>query len=109
MNFIDIRNRLNLSQEEIAILFGISVKNIMNWEQGRVKPDGSAITLYKLVEIKDKSVLIGMIEVACRGKYENPKDIKTLKSVIAKLITNSFLLESLENIFFKNNPHHSSV
>lgn len=57
MNFANIRKSLNISQSEIAILFGVPPRNIKNWEQGRRDPDSAAITLYLLIEGKDKMCL----------------------------------------------------
>lgn len=100
MDFANIRNGLSISQEELAILFGISVSNVRNWEQVRAKPNSAAITLYKLVEAKNQSTLMSLITVACQKKYDELEEIKTLKSLIAKLITSNLCRESLEALLF---------
>ncbi len=109
MNFTNIRNGLNISQEELAILLGVSVKNIMNWEQSRSKPNSAAITLYRLIEGKNQSTLVSMVTIACQKKYKEFKDIQTLWGLISKLITSNLRRESLEILFLENNPQWSSV
>ncbi len=44
----DIRNnrqRLQKSQSEFAMMIGVSVSTLQNWEQGRRKPEGTARVL----------------------------------------------------------------
>jgi len=38
-----IRERLGLSQAQFALLIGISVSTLQNWEQGRREPEGPAL------------------------------------------------------------------
>ncbi len=40
-----IREQLGLSQNKFALLLGISVSTLQNWEQGRRKPEGPAKVL----------------------------------------------------------------
>lgn len=40
-----IRNATGLSQSEFALLIGVSVKTLQNWEQGRRDPQGPARAL----------------------------------------------------------------
>ena len=40
-----IRERTSLSQSEVALLIGVSVKTLQNWEQGRNRPDAAALNL----------------------------------------------------------------
>jgi DNA-binding XRE family transcriptional regulator len=40
-----VRNRHGLSQREFALLLGIDVNTLQNWEQGRNKPDAAALNL----------------------------------------------------------------
>ena len=41
----EIRNKLDLTQEEFAGLMGISIGTLRNWEQGRRSPRGAARVL----------------------------------------------------------------
>jgi putative transcriptional regulator len=43
-----IRARFGLSQEDFAVMLGISVKTLRNWEQGRRKPRGPARILLEV-------------------------------------------------------------
>jgi len=52
-----IRSRLGLSQSEFALMIGVSVSTLQNWEQGRRTPEGPARALLKVVEQKPKAVL----------------------------------------------------
>jgi len=42
------RQRLNLTQAELAPLLGVSLKTIKNWEQGIRKPSKAAMMLLEL-------------------------------------------------------------
>ena len=37
-----IREKLGVSQSEFALMIGVSVSTLQNWEQGRRQPDGPA-------------------------------------------------------------------
>lgn len=41
----EIRRKLKLSQSEFAMMIGVSVSTLQNWEQGRRKPEGPARAL----------------------------------------------------------------
>ena len=43
-----IREKLHKSQSEFALMIGVSVSTLQNWEQGRRKPEGPARALLKL-------------------------------------------------------------
>lgn len=43
-----IRERLGKSQAEFALMIGVSVATLRNWEQGRRKPEGPARALLKV-------------------------------------------------------------
>ncbi len=46
----NIRRRLDCSQTEFALMIGVSVATLRNWEQGRRRPDGPARALLKVAE-----------------------------------------------------------
>lgn len=43
-----IRKKTGLSQQQFALLIGVSVRTLQNWEQGRRSPQGPALALLKI-------------------------------------------------------------
>lgn len=52
-----IRKRLRMTQPEFALLIGVSVATLRNWEQGRRQPHGPARVLLKVAAKNPKAVL----------------------------------------------------
>ena len=52
-----VRAKLNLSQAEFAMMIGVSLRTLQNWEQGRRKPDGPAKALLKVAVQNPAAVL----------------------------------------------------
>jgi len=52
-----LRGRLGLSQTDFALMIGVSVGTLRNWEQGRRRPEGPALALLRVVEKKPEAVL----------------------------------------------------
>ena len=48
MDIKAIRNKLHKSQSEFALMIGVSVSTLQNWEQERRNPDGPARALLKV-------------------------------------------------------------
>lgn len=44
-----LRKQLGMSQERFAIMYGFSVSNVRNWEQGRRRPAGATRTLLTVI------------------------------------------------------------
>ncbi len=44
-----LRATLDVTQREFALLIGVSVSTLRNWEQGRRRPEGPARALLKIV------------------------------------------------------------
>lgn len=53
----DVREKLNVSQSEFAIMIGVSVRTLQNWEQGRRKPEGPAKALLRVASRNPQAVL----------------------------------------------------
>jgi len=51
-----IRARLGQSQEEFALMIGVSVGTLRNWEQGRRTPDGPALALLRVAAQNPRAV-----------------------------------------------------
>lgn len=56
INIREVREMANKSQTEFADMIGVKVGTLRNWEQGRQKPDGAALTLLKIVAANPKYV-----------------------------------------------------
>ena len=52
-----VREKLNVSQSEFAIMIGVSVRTLQNWEQGRRKPEGPANALLRIASMNPQAVL----------------------------------------------------
>ncbi len=53
----EIRLRLKKSQAEFALMIGVSVATLQNWEQGRRVPEGPARALLKIAAEKPEAVV----------------------------------------------------
>ncbi|NIM10681.1 MAG: helix-turn-helix domain-containing protein [Candidatus Aminicenantes bacterium] len=53
----NIRSKLKLSQTEFAMMIGVSVSTLQNWEQGRRQPEGPARALLKIASEKPEALL----------------------------------------------------
>ncbi len=51
-----IRSKLGKSQSEFALMIGVSVATLRNWEQGRRTPDGPALALLRVASAEPKAV-----------------------------------------------------
>ena len=61
LDISEIRNKTNKTQEEFAAMLNVSVGTLRNWEQGRRRPVGAALSLLKVVSADPqyvKSVLL---------------------------------------------------
>ena len=52
-----IRQDLDVSQSEFALLIGVSVATLQNWEQGRRRPEGPARALLRIAAAHPEAVL----------------------------------------------------
>jgi putative transcriptional regulator len=53
----EIRLRLKKSQAEFALMIGVSLATLQNWEQGRRFPEGPARALLKVAAEQPKAVI----------------------------------------------------
>ena len=51
-----IRDGLGKSQSEFALMIGVSISTLQNWEQGRRQPEGPARALLKVAAENPKAV-----------------------------------------------------
>lgn len=62
-----LRARLGQSQEEFALMIGVSVATLRNWEQGRRRPDGPALALLKVTSADPSLVAKALHGTTKRG------------------------------------------
>lgn len=52
-----VRAKLQQSQAEFALMIGVSVSTLRNWEQGRRTPDGPALALLRVAARDPQAVV----------------------------------------------------
>lgn len=62
-----VREKLGTSQSEFALLIGVSVATLRNWEQGRRTPDGPALALLRVAARNPKAVIEALHTERKRG------------------------------------------
>jgi putative transcriptional regulator len=51
-----IREKINMSQSQFAAYFGISVRTVQEWEQGRAAPSGPARAFLTVIDREPEAV-----------------------------------------------------
>jgi len=59
-----IRAKLNKSQVDFALMIGVSVATLRNWEQGRRTPEGPALALLRIASVDPKAVKRALLGAA---------------------------------------------
>ncbi len=62
-----IRAKLGVSQTEFALMIGVSVATLRNWEQGRRTPGGPALALLRVAARNPKAVIAALHTEPRRG------------------------------------------
>jgi putative transcriptional regulator len=62
-----VRAKLGKSQTEFALMIGVSVATLRNWEQGRRTPDGPALALLRVAARNPKAVVDALHTEPKRG------------------------------------------
>lgn len=52
-----IREKAGLSQARFALLMGVSVRTLQNWEQGHRAPQGPAVSLLRIFESNPEAAI----------------------------------------------------
>lgn len=65
-----IRARLGVTQREFALMIGVSVATLRNWEQGRRVPEGPARALLKVAAENPEAVAAALLD-----ELELPRDV----------------------------------
>ena len=56
-----IREKLHKTQQEFALMIGISVATLRNWEQGRRRPEGPAMVLLKIAQTNPELIIQALL------------------------------------------------
>ena len=62
-----IRAKLGHSQSDFALLIGVSVATLRNWEQGRRTPEGPALALLRVAAKNPQAVIEALHSALDRG------------------------------------------
>lgn len=62
-----LRSELGQSQVEFALMIGVSVATLRNWEQGRRTPDGPALALLRVTAQNPEAVVEALHRAPRRG------------------------------------------
>ena len=62
-----VRAKLGASQTEFALMIGVSVATLRNWEQGRRTPDGPALALLRVAAKNPEAVANALYGRTKRG------------------------------------------
>jgi putative transcriptional regulator len=62
-----IRVKIGVSQADFALMIGVSVATLRNWEQGRRTPDGPALALLRVAARNPKAVIEALHTEPKRG------------------------------------------
>ena len=55
-----IREKLDVTQADFALMIGVSLATLRNWEQGRRVPDGPARALLRVAAANPKAVITAL-------------------------------------------------
>jgi len=79
-----VRERLDVSQGEFAVMIGVSTRTLQNWEQGRRQPEGPAKALLTIASRNPTAVLD-----ALHGKRTGPTTKSKRFSTRAARVSNA--------------------
>ncbi len=67
-----IRAQLAMSQAEFALMIGVSVATLQNWEQGRRRPEGPARALLRVASVNPTAVAAALDPRQVPGSATKP-------------------------------------
>ena len=67
INTARIRKKINMSQSEFAAYFGVSVRTVQEWEQGRVVPSGAARAFLIVIDREPDAVRRALVDFTVSG------------------------------------------
>jgi putative transcriptional regulator len=63
-----IREKVDMSQSEFANYFGVSVRTVQEWEQGRAVPSGPARAFLMVIDREPQAVRRALVSLPAGGK-----------------------------------------
>jgi putative transcriptional regulator len=57
IDITQLREKIGLSQDNFAALFGLSARTVRNWEQGVRHPEGPARALFQVIDREPEAVM----------------------------------------------------
>ena len=66
-----IRKKIKMSQSQFAAYFGVSVRTVQEWEQGRVVPSGAARAFLTVIDREPDAVRRALVDYAVRGNHDH--------------------------------------
>jgi len=65
----EVREKLGLNQAQFAHTFGLSVRSLQEWEQGRVVPSGAARAFLIVIDREPDAVRRALVDFAVSGSH----------------------------------------
>lgn len=103
MNYEDVRVKNNFSQLEMAILLGVPVQDLRDWESAKKEPDESVKALYQQAE--NTLLAFSLFSAACDRKYASIQEIKLVLSLIPRFTPDKLNRAILQMNLIKSNSH----
>lgn len=72
VDITQLREKLGLSQDRFAALFGLSARTVRNWEQGVRQPEGPARILLQVIDQEPEAVMRAL-HAGVRGVFTADK------------------------------------
>ena len=66
-----IRRKIKMSQSQFAAYFGVNVRTVQEWEQGRVVPSGAARAFLIVIDREPDAVRRALVDYAISGRPEH--------------------------------------
>lgn len=85
-----LREKLGLSQDRFAALFGLSARTVRNWEQGVRHPEGPARILLQVIDREPEAVMRAL-HVGAQGLTDSQANLQVAEGKVpyrAKRSTN---------------------
>lgn len=64
-----IRRKIKMSQSQFAAYFGVSIRTVQEWEQGRVVPSGAARAFLTVIDREPDAVRRALVDFAVSGDH----------------------------------------